>query len=75
MPFLEAKFETGVVDLDDDEAIDLLGNTPVMGNMIRCLTETMLGMSVDAPEVCKRALSGRLGQMMASLVETDSYGR
>ncbi|GIS98544.1 MAG: hypothetical protein CM1200mP26_02570 [Acidimicrobiales bacterium] len=43
--------------------------------MIRCSTETMLGMSVDAPEVCK-GLAGRLGQMMASLVERETrYGR
>ena len=70
MPFLEAKFETGVVDLDDDEAIDLLGNTPVMANMIRCSTETMLGVSVDAPAMCT-GLADRLGQMMASLVETE----
>ena len=69
-PFLEAKFETGVVDLDDDEAIDLLGNTPVMANVIRCSTETMLGVSVDAPAVCA-GLAGRLGQMMAALVDME----
>jgi hypothetical protein len=70
MPFLEAKFETGVVDLDDDEAIDLLGNTPVMANMIRCSTEAMLGVSADAPAVCK-GLADRLGQMLASLIEIE----
>ncbi len=70
MPFLEAKFETGVVDLDDDEAIDLLGNTPVMANMIRCSTEAMLGVSADAPAVCT-GLADRLGQMLASLIEME----
>ncbi|MED5233439.1 MAG: hypothetical protein VYD15_07475 [Actinomycetota bacterium] len=70
MPFLEAKFETGVVDLDDDEAIDLLGNTPVMANMIRCSTEAMLGVSADAPAVCA-GLTDRLGQMLASLMEME----
>ena len=70
MPFLEAKFETGVVDLDDDEAIDLLGNTPVMANMIRCSTEAMLGVSADAPAVCK-GLADRLGQILASLMEIE----
>ena len=70
MPFLEAKFETGVVDLDDDEAIDLLGNTPVMANMIRCSTEAVLGVSADAPAVCK-GLADRLGQMLASLMEVE----
>ena len=70
MPFLEAKFETGVVDLDDDEAVDLLGNTPVMANMIRCSTEAVLGVSADAPAVC-RGLADRLGQMLASLMEVE----
>jgi len=70
MPFLEAKFETGVVDLDDDEAIDLLGNTPVMANMIRCSTEAILGVSADAPAVCA-GLTDRLGQMLASLMEME----
>jgi len=70
MPFLEAKFETGVVDLEDDEAIDLLGNTPVMANMIRCSTEAMLGVSADAPAICT-GLARHLGEMMALLVEIE----
>jgi len=70
VPFLEARFETGAVDLEDDEAMDLLGDTPVMANMIRCSTEAMLGVSADAPAVCA-GLADRLGQMMTSLVEME----
>ena len=70
VPFLKARFESGAVDLDDDESMDLLLDTPVMANMIRCSTEAMLGVSVDAPAVCA-GLAERLGQMMATLMEME----
>jgi len=70
VPYLEARFETGVVNLDDDEAMDLLLDTPVMANMIRCSTEAMLGVSADAPAVCA-GLAERLGLMMATLMEME----
>ncbi len=70
VPFLQARFETGVVDLIDDEAADLLGGTPVMANVIRCSTEAMLGVSADAPTVCA-GLADRLGRMMTSLMEME----
>ena len=70
VPFLQARFESGAVDLDDDEAMDLLLDTPVMANMIRCSTEAMLGVSADAPAVCA-GLAERLGQMMATLMDME----
>lgn len=70
VPYLEARFETGVVNLDDDEAMDLLLDTPVMANMIRCSTEAMLGVPADAPTVCA-GLAERLGLMMATLMEME----
>ena len=70
VPYLEARFETGVVNFDDDEAMDLLLDTPVMANMIRCSTEAMLGISTDAPAVCA-GLAERLGLMMTTLMEME----
>ena len=70
VPYLEERFETGVVNLDDDEAMDLLLDTPVMANMIRCSTEAMLGISTDAPAVCA-GLAEHLGLMMATLMEME----
>lgn len=70
VPYLEARFETGSVDLEDDEAMDLLLDTPMMANTIRCSTEAMLGVSADAPAVCT-GLADRLGDLMASLMQME----
>ena len=70
VPYLEERFETGVVNLDDDEAMDLLLDTPVMANMIRCSAEAMLDISTDAPAVCA-GLAEHLGLMMATLMEME----
>ena len=52
VPVMEARFASGSLGLGDPEADDLLADTPMMANAMRCMTDAMLGVDVDAPAVC-----------------------
>ena len=53
VPYLEARFEHGFVELDDDEANLLLEDTPIMANTMRCSTLALFGqVDAEAPPVC-----------------------
>ena len=68
VPYLEARFEHGFVELDDDEADILLEGTPIMANTMRCSTLALFGqVDVEAPPVCT-GLAYRMGDMMAELL-------
>lgn len=70
VPYLRARFETGAVDLDDDEAMDLLMETPMLANAIRCSTEAELYVYDDAPALCA-GLADRLGDLIAFLMKME----
>jgi len=70
LPVLEARFASGSVDLGDPEADDLLADTPMMANTVRCMTTAMLGGDGEAPAVCA-GLADRLGDMMATLLAME----
>ncbi|MED5397471.1 MAG: hypothetical protein VX782_03935 [Actinomycetota bacterium] len=77
VPYLEARFEHGFVELDDDEANLLLEDTPIMANTMRCSTLALFGqVDAEAPPVCT-GLAYRTGDMMAELLaiaETEVDG-
>jgi len=77
VPYLEARFEHGFVELDDDEANLLLEDTPIMANTMRCSTLALFGrVDAEAPPVCT-GLAHRMGDMMAELLaiaETEVDG-
>jgi len=77
VPYLEARFEHGFVELDDDEANLLLEDTPIMANTMRCSTLALFGqVDAEAPPVCT-GLAYRMGNMMAELLaiaETEVDG-
>ena len=77
VPYLEARFEHGFVELDDDEANLLLEDTPIMANTMRCSTLALFGqVDAEAPPVCT-GLAYRMGDMMAELLaiaETEVDG-
>ena len=77
VPYLEARFEHGFVELDDDEANLLLEDTPIMANTMRCSTLALFGqVDAEAPPVCT-GLAHRMGNMMAELLaiaETEVDG-
>lgn len=71
VPVMEARFASGSLGLGDPEADDLLADTPMMANAMRCMTDAMLGVDVDAPAVCA-GLVERLGDMMVTLLAMES---
>ncbi len=70
VPYLRARFETGSVDLNDDEAMDLLTETSMLANAIRCSNGAKSGVYGDAPAVCAE-LADRLGDLIAFLMKLE----
>ncbi|MEC9394731.1 MAG: hypothetical protein VYA89_02655 [Actinomycetota bacterium] len=70
VPVLEARFASGSLVLDDPKVDDLLADTPMMANAVRCMTDAMLDAGVGTPAVCA-GLADRLGDMMAILLALE----
>ena len=70
VPVLEARFASGSLVLDDPKVDDLLADTPMMANAVRCMTYAMLDAGVGTPAVCA-GLADRLGDMMAILLAME----
>lgn len=73
VPVLEARFASGSVDLGDREVDNLLADTPIMANALRCMVTSEMGGDAESSPVCA-GLADRLGDMMTTLlvVETES---
>jgi len=71
VPVLEARFALGSLELGDPEVNDLLADTPMMANVVRCMATSEIGGDAETFPVCA-GLADRLGDMMATLLVLEA---